>query len=64
MIFTLLAVIQATAYGILKNKSKTNSHKWFVKSLILRNKDYIGLLIGEIDCNFLIWKKLILRIKQ
>lgn len=56
--FTTCSVSGATAYGILKKKSKTNSHKWFVDSLnTCGNKDYIGLLIGEIDCNFLIWKK-------
>ena len=56
--FTTSSVPGATAHSILKNKSKTNAHYWFVKSLdTYGNKDYIGLLIGEIDCNFLIWKK-------
>jgi hypothetical protein len=49
----------ATAYGLNNNKSKTNALKRYIDEVEKFNCYNIILIqLGEIDCSFLLWKKL------
>jgi len=56
--FNIKTVAGATAYGCGNPNSKTESYKIF-KETIKQNtdSDYVMIMLGEVDCGFLIWYK-------
>lgn len=54
--FRTLSIMGATAYGLGKLDSKTQSRQIFMKKLRqIPEVDYVLLMLGEIDAGFLVW---------
>lgn len=55
-VFSCTPVGGATVLGIVNPNSKTNARDIFSKKLrAIPRKDYVLLMLGEVDCGFLIW---------
>lgn len=50
----------ATVQGMTNPNSKTNALKYFKRYLQfnVRKYDYIGIMLGEVDCGFVIWYRM------
>lgn len=55
IIFDVCCVFGCTAYGLLNSKSETSTLSKFREAINKKKYDKVIVMVGEVDCNYLIW---------
>jgi len=53
----IVRIAGATAYGLINTKSESNAHNVFLTALKSKSPSFTAFVIGEVDCNAMVFRK-------